>query len=125
MNKDYKETDNYMDDEMLEYFKGKLLKMKEDLLNKGKEIQSSLQRYSNVHEVNDALMSAENREKMLNDIDDALERIRNGSFGYCEEKGVEIGFKRLDIHPTARYCVEAQEEFDKRKRFLDNESNDL
>lgn len=124
MNKDKEDTDYYMNDEMLNNFEVRLLQMKESILSKRKEAETQLKLYKNAQEINDALMLAESSEKTLKEVDDALERIKNGTFGYCEEKGVEIGVGRLNVYPTARYSVEAQEEIDKRKRFLENDSNE-
>jgi DnaK suppressor protein len=46
---------------------------------------------------------------LLDEIDDALERIKDDTYGYCEDRGEEIGLKRLEARPTARLCLEAQE----------------
>jgi DnaK suppressor protein len=47
----------------------------------------------------------ENEDQILTEIDDALERIDNGTFGRCENCGKEISRERLDALPYARYCV--------------------
>jgi RNA polymerase-binding protein DksA len=47
----------------------------------------------------------QNQEQTLEEIADALERIKNGSFGRCEECGVEIPRARLQALPYARHCV--------------------
>jgi DnaK suppressor protein len=44
----------------------------------------------------------------------ALERIRKGSFGICEECGEDIDLRRLEIHPTTLCCVQCQEESERR-----------
>jgi DnaK suppressor protein len=46
--------------------------------------------------------------KSLHDIDEALRKLREGSYGICEECGEEIGAKRLSIIPTATLCVNCQ-----------------
>jgi len=48
-------------------------------------------------------------QKMLGDVDRALARIENGTFGICEETGRPIGLKRLEAQPTATLSIEAQE----------------
>ena len=58
-----------------------------------------------------------NRElKLISKIDDALERISDGSYGYCEETGDPIGVKRLEARPNATLSVEAQERHERRER---------
>lgn len=50
------------------------------------------------------------QEQHLQEIDDALERIVNGSYGACLDCGVDIPAVRLEAVPTARYCVDCQAE---------------
>jgi len=45
------------------------------------------------------------REQRLQEIDAALQRIESGDYGYCELCDEEIAEKRLEINPTARYCI--------------------
>ena len=54
-----------------------------------------------------ALSDAE--RTLLFEIDEALQRIENGTYGQCEHSGVPIGIERLRALPWARYCVESQE----------------
>jgi RNA polymerase-binding protein DksA len=49
----------------------------------------------------------------LNDIDAALRRMDDGSYGTCDECGQDIGYARLDAQPTALRCIEDQEKFEK------------
>ena len=50
--------------------------------------------------------AARRREQSLRDIADALRRIENDDYGFCQECGMEIADKRLQFNPTARYCVD-------------------
>jgi RNA polymerase-binding protein DksA len=59
------------------------------------------------------LLSASQRS-YLREIDDALQRIEDGTYGICEKTGLPIAKARLQAMPTARLCVEAQEEEDAR-----------
>lgn len=59
----------------------------------------------------------EKEQKTLAEIDEALQRMEDGTYGHCEECDVEIGAKRLDIFPTARLCVAHQEEQERKKKF--------
>jgi DnaK suppressor protein len=55
------------------------------------------------------LLSASHAE-YLREIESALERIENGTYGLCEKTGQPINLARLEAIPTARLCIEAQEE---------------
>ena len=55
------------------------------------------------------LRTRDRERKLLRKIDAALSRIEDGSYGYCEETGEEIGLKRLEARPVATLCLEAQE----------------
>jgi DnaK suppressor protein len=60
----------------------------------------------------------EKEQRTLAAIDEALQRMEEGTYGLCEECDEEIGAKRLEIYPTARLCITHQEEADeKRKKF--------
>jgi RNA polymerase-binding protein DksA len=49
----------------------------------------------------------------LNDIEAALRRMDDGTYGDCDECGQEIGFPRLNVQPTATRCITDQEKFEK------------
>jgi DnaK suppressor protein len=55
------------------------------------------------------LRTRDRERKLLKKIDQALARIDDGAYGFCEETGEEIGLKRLEARPVATLCVEAQE----------------
>jgi DnaK suppressor protein len=59
----------------------------------------------------------EKEQRTLAEIDEALQRMEDGSYGCCEECDVEIGAKRLEIFPTARLCITHQEEQERKKKF--------
>lgn len=59
----------------------------------------------------------EKEQHTLAEIDEALQRMEEGSYGLCEECETEIGAKRLEIFPTARLCITHQEEQEKKKKF--------
>ena len=50
---------------------------------------------------------------MLGDIDDALDRLKSGEYGTCVECGDEIDFKRLEVRPQAKYCIDCKTEIEK------------
>jgi len=63
------------------------------------------------------LLCDRDREKLLQ-IDEALERIEEGSYGICEECGSKISEKRLQVMPFARYCVPCKNTIERNEKFL-------
>lgn len=60
-----------------------------------------------------ALSIASNEAARLRDVADALERIRRGNYGICEGCEKPINPKRLEVFPSARYCIECQSKLEK------------
>jgi len=58
----------------------------------------------------------EREKKLLDKIDEALERLARGEYGWCRETGEPIGLKRLLLRPTATLCIEAKEREELRER---------
>jgi len=115
-----KETESYMNPQQLEYFRQKLLKWREELQKDTVETLHHMQEEStNEADVNDRastetdrsleLRTRDRERKLIIKINEALERIDKGTYGYCEETGVPIGVARLDARPIATLCLEAQE----------------
>lgn len=67
------------------------------------------------------LRSLEREKKLLDKIDQALERLARGEYGWCEETGEPIGLRRLLLRPTATLCIEAKERQEKKERHLRDE----
>jgi len=62
-------------------------------------------------------MKAINRQiKLISKIDEALKKIENGTYGFCEETGEPIGIKRLIARPVATLCITAQEKHEKEEK---------
>ena len=113
------EEEPYMNPMQLEYFKQKLLQWREKLIQDSEQTVSLLKNES-VREIDSLdqgatetnillrLRSRDRDRKLIRKIDDALEHIRNGTYGYCEETGEEIGLKRLEARPTATLSLKAQ-----------------
>jgi DnaK suppressor protein len=57
-------------------------------------------------------------KKLINKIDNAVSKIEEGTYGYCEETGEEIGLKRLMARPIASLKVEAQEKHEKQEKIF-------
>ena len=62
------------------------------------------------------LRSSNRRRKLVNKIDQALNKIKDGTYGYCEETGEPIGLKRLMARPIATLSIEAQERHEKEEK---------
>ena len=126
---DYKpsEKETFLNDLQLEYFRQKLLQWRLDLLEEVKETRSNLKE-SNVVEPDLAdrasvetdrsleLRTRDRARKLISKIDDALLRIEDGSYGYCEETNEPIGIKRLEARPIATLSLEAQERHERMEK---------
>tara|TARA_Y100000590_G_scaffold251462_1_gene282385 strand:+ start:2413 stop:2832 length:420 start_codon:yes stop_codon:yes gene_type:complete len=67
------------------------------------------------------LRSSNRRRKLVNKIDHALKKLKDGTYGYCEETGEPIGLKRLMARPIATLSIEAQERHEKEEKiYVDN-----
>ena len=121
------EGEEFMNERQLEYFKGKLNEWKEEILRESRETVAHLQKETENHadladrassETDRALelRTRDRQRKLISKIDQALRRIEDGSYGYCEETGEPIGLARLDARPTATLSLEAQERHECRER---------
>jgi DnaK suppressor protein len=121
------EDEVFMNERQLEYFKQKLLMWKEDILRESRETLSHLQKETENHpdladrassETDRALelRTRDRQRKLISKIDEALRRIEDGSYGFCEETGEPIGLARLEARPIATLSLEAQERHERRER---------
>jgi len=112
--------ETYMNDRQLEHFRHILLAWKRELMEEvDRTVHHMQDEASNFPDPNDRatqesefgleLRTRDRERKLLKKIDSALGRIEDGSYGYCEETGEEIGLKRLEARPVATLSVEAQE----------------
>ncbi len=116
-----------MNEVQQEYFRQKLKSWKAEILEATKETIQHLQDESEKHpDITDRATSESERalelrtrdrqRKLVSKIDEALMRIEQGEYGYCEETGEPIGVARLDARPIATLSLEAQERHEKRER---------
>jgi DnaK suppressor protein len=128
-NKSYRPSDKepFMNERQREYFRQKLLDWREDILKEAKETLQHLQDENQNHpdladrassETDRAieLRARDRQRKLIAKIDEALQRIDDGTYGYCEETGEPISLKRLEARPIATLSVEAQERHERRER---------
>ena len=125
----YKPSDDeeYMSPQQLEYFRQKLLTWKQELMEEADSTINHL-REENWQEpdINDRasleadaaleLRTRDRYRKLANKIDKALQRISDGTYGWCEETGDPIGLKRLEARPIATLTIEAQERHERLER---------
>ena len=112
----------------LEYFKRKLLDWKKDLKRSNNEAiyNASMDDNSSSADIVDQAssyteknveMRAINRQiKLITKIDSALKRIKDGTYGFCEDTGEPIGLKRLMARPVATLSIAAQEKHEKEEK---------
>ena len=125
----YRPSDDepFMNDRQLDYFRKKLMAWKEEILRESRGTVVNLQAETENHpDLVDRASSESDRalelrtrdrqRKLISKIDEALRRIEDGSYGYCEETGEPIGLARLDARPTATLSLEAQERHERRER---------
>lgn len=121
------EDETFMNERQREYFRNKLLRWKEELLKESRETLTNLQEESQNHpDIADRASSETDRSielrardrqrKLIAKIDAALERIVDGSYGYCVETGEPISIKRLEARPIATLSLEAQEAHERREK---------
>ena len=128
-----KEKEKYMCAKHLTFFKQKLTDWKVDLVKTNNEAlyNSSLDDNSTSADIVDQAssyteknveMRAINRQiKLISKIDSALKRIKDGTYGFCEDTGEPIGLKRLIARPVATLSIAAQEKHEKQEKvFADN-----
>ena len=131
ISKTYKPTqkEKFMNAKMKEYFKQKLLNWKDELLKESNQTLSNLQsdneakpditdRASEEIDRSFELRTRDRERKLINKINSALQRIEDGTYGYCNDTGEPIGLKRLEARPVATLSLEAQEMHEKAEKRL-------
>ena len=125
--------EKYMCAKHKKFFTNELLNWKKDIIkanNLGNLLNSSDDNVSSADMVDQASsytdktveMKALNRSrKLISKINAALQRIKDGTYGYCEDTGEPIGIKRLMARPVATLSIEAQEKHERdEKIFIDD-----
>jgi DnaK suppressor protein len=125
----YKPTakEKFMNAKQLEYFRQKLHAWRSELVEEASETRQNLQETSSVEaDIADRasaetdrsleLRTRDRARKLISKIDEALARIEDGSYGYCEETDEPIGIKRLEARPIATLSLEAQERHEKMEK---------
>lgn len=127
--KDYtpSEKEPFMNAKQKEFFKRKLLAWRSDIIQETKETLNNLQKeVVNFSDIADRASSETDRSlelrardrqrKLISKIDEALLRIEDGAYGYCEDTGESIGLKRLVARPIATLSIDSQERHERKER---------
>ncbi|MEW6376403.1 MAG: TraR/DksA family transcriptional regulator [Thermodesulfobacteriota bacterium] len=116
-----------MDKKTLARFKKILLKEREQIVGDVKQtyesskemgqdgIQDIGDEAANIYNKQILLSLNENERMRLQEVDESLDRIGNGTYGICEECGEPIGLKRLEVRPVAKHCVPCKTKMEKGK----------
>ena len=132
---DYRPTadEEYMNDMQLEYFRQKLVAWKKSIVSQSVDTLEDL-RQGGLNQPDDVdrasletdksldLRTRDRMRKLISKIDEALERIEEGNYGYCEETGEPIGIERLEARPVATLSIEAQERHERMEKTYDDEA---
>ncbi|MDN5928692.1 MAG: RNA polymerase-binding protein DksA [Hyphomicrobiales bacterium] len=121
------ENEPFMSERQKSYFRAKLVLWKSDILREARETLEILQQENANHpdladrassETDRAieLRARDRQRKLIAKIDAALQRIEDGTYGFCEETGERISLKRLDARPIATLSIEAQERHERREK---------
>lgn len=120
------EDEPFMCDQQLAYFRKKLLDWKKQLLNDFtatlKEMPGALDSADSIDVASTVMIQSlelrtrDRERKLIYKIDEALQRIEDRVYGYCEETGDPISLKRLEARPTATLSIEAQERHERKER---------
>jgi DnaK suppressor protein len=121
------EDEEFMNPLQVEYFRRKLLRWQDDLLKEANGTLASLSEGGIMEaDITDRasvetdraleLRTRDRARKLISKIDQALQRVENGTYGYCEDTGEPIGLRRLEARPIATLSIEAQERHERMER---------
>ena len=121
------EDEPFMNPIMREYFRARLLQWRLDLLadssetihhlQEGNSLEPDLADRATVETDRSLELRTRDRErKLISKIDEALQRVEDGSYGFCEDTGEPISIRRLEARPIATLSLEAQEKHERLER---------
>ncbi|MCL5260959.1 MAG: RNA polymerase-binding protein DksA [Gammaproteobacteria bacterium] len=114
-----KTSEEYMNEKQLKHFQNILLEWREQLMSEVDRTMHHMQdeaanypdpvdRASQEEEFSLELRTRDRERKLLKKIDEALNRIKDHDYGFCDDCGAEIGVRRLEARPTATQCIECK-----------------
>jgi DnaK suppressor protein len=118
----------YMNTEQMAFFRDQLRKMQREILDNASNTSAHLREHhaepdvadqASIEEENALELRTRDRErKLLRKVEEAIARIDDGSYGYCEETGEAIGIPRLLARPTATLTIEAQSRREQKQKLF-------
>ena len=126
------EKEQYMSKKQKSYFKKRLVEWKNEIIelnskglyanNVDEEISSPdiVDQAASQTEKNVEMRTLNRQIKLLSKIEKAIKKIKDNTYGYCEETGEPIGLKRLIARPIATLSIEAQEKHEKNEKIFAN-----
>ena len=123
-----KETEKYMCEKHKAFFKKKLTEWKSEIIKSNNDalyngsmddnsVSADIVDQASSYTDKNVEMKAINRQiKLISKIDQAIKKIQDGTYGFCEETGEPIGIKRLMARPVAALCIAAQEKHEKEEK---------
>ena len=126
------EKEKYMSAKQKMYFKTRLIEWKNEIIESNNkslylnevdhEISSPdiIDQASSQTEKTVEMRTLNRQRKLLAKIDQAIKKIKNDTYGYCEETGEPIGIKRLIARPIATLSIEAQEKHERNEKIFAN-----
>jgi DnaK suppressor protein len=122
----------FMNPRQLDYFKGRLTEWKDSILRESQDTLATLQneplrepdvtdRASSETDWSIELRTRDRQRKLIAKIDEALRRIEEGEYGYCEVTGEPISLGRLEARPIATMTIEAQERHERQEKISRDE----
>jgi DnaK suppressor protein len=126
------EDEPFMNEQQRSYFRAKLVSWKNDILREARETLDALQEENTNHpdladrassetDRSIELRARDRQRKLIGKIDSAMQRLDEGTYGFCEETGEPISLKRLDARPIATLSIEAQERHERREKVYRDE----
>ena len=121
-------SEKYMCEKHKAYFKKKLIQWKNEIIKSNSQAlqasslidnitSSDIIDQANSYTDKNVEMRTINRQiKLISKIDAALKRLKDGTYGFCEETGEPIGLKRLIARPIATLCITAQEKHEREEK---------
>ncbi|MEJ2142355.1 MAG: RNA polymerase-binding protein DksA [Gammaproteobacteria bacterium] len=114
-----KKGEDYMNDEQVEHFRDILLGWKKELMEEvDRTVHHMQDEAANFPDPNDRasqesefameLRTRDRERKLIKKIEESINMLDSGDYGYCEQCGVEIGIRRLEARPTANLCIDCK-----------------
>jgi DnaK suppressor protein len=120
-----------MNERQREYFRRRLLAWREEVVKETRQATPHLLDEQNRSDVVDRASADTDRSlelrargrqhKLISKIDAALDRLDNGTYGFCEETGEPIALSRLEARPIATFSLDAQERHERKERQYRND----